>query len=146
MNYHVMSWSVLVVVIVNSLSKLNFGKFCLKFTSGLVSQRNPFRLWCYGVTKIHINNGVYEEHRWFFFFFKFFIFFENFAFWENLKHLIPPKKQNFIYPRVCHIMAQPLSLQSFSKCSTCAFVSYTLIHATKCIQHWTHFEGVELLH
>ena len=78
---------------------------------------------------------------------KFFIFFENsFVFWENLKHLIPPEKGILFTPRVCHIMAQLLSLQSFSKCSTGAFVLYALTHATKCIQHWTHFEGVDLFH
>ena len=78
---------------------------------------------------------------------KFFIFFENsFVFWENLKHLIPPKNRILFTPRVCHIMAQLLSLQSFSKCSTGAFVLYALTYATKCIQHWTHFEGVDLFH
>ena len=70
---------------------------------------------------------------------KFFIFFENsFVFWENLKHLIPPKNRILYTPRVCHLIAQPLSLPSFCRIHS--------LMQSSVFNSWTHFEEIELFY
>ena len=59
-------------------------------------------------------------------------FFENsFVFWENLKYLLSPKKQNFIHPP-----RLPFTSSTFV---LAVILSYTLKHATGCIQHLDAF-------
>ena len=90
-------------------------------------------LWC---DQNSLSNGVYDERIWNFFFLKKFVpFLKILLYFGKIWNIYFLRKNRILYTlRVCHLLAQPLSLPSFCR-----------IHSNMQLgvfNIWTHFEGL----
>ena len=89
-------------------------------------------LWC---DQNSLSNGVYGERIWNFFLKKFVPFLKILLYFGKIWNIYFLRKNRILYTlRVCHLLAQPLSLPSFCR-----------IHSNMQLgvfNIWTHFEGL----